>query len=147
MYYCIITNNKEIASLAKKSGAQVLQIASENGDTQNPPTKKISIQKDPNEILLSLGIRPKIKGFKYIKYILVSKYNDESRITREIYPDVAKKFHTTPSRVERAIRHAIQSSYFHSKNAEVYTSIFGEMDDVPPTNGEFIFTLKLLLSE
>ena len=63
-----------------------------------------------------------------------------NQITKQLYPDIAKKFHTTPSRVERAIRHAIEVAWSRGKADEV-ENIFGypvSATKGKPTNSEFI---------
>jgi len=63
-----------------------------------------------------------------------------NQITKQLYPDIAKKFKTTPSRVERAIRHAIEVAWGRGQ-AEVVESIFGYTVSAAkgkPTNSEFI---------
>ena len=66
-----------------------------------------------------------------------------SAITKELYPLIAKKYHTTSSRVERAIRHAIEVSW-NRGNWELMEEIFGysvDIDKAKATNSEFIVTL------
>lgn len=63
-----------------------------------------------------------------------------NQITKQLYPDIAKKFNTTPSRVERAIRHAIEVAWNRGK-IETINSLFGYTvaeDKGKPTNSEFI---------
>ena len=63
-----------------------------------------------------------------------------NQITKQLYPDIAKKFHTTPSRVERAIRHAIEVAWSRGK-ADAVENIFGYTVSATkgkPTNSEFI---------
>lgn len=72
----------------------------------------------------------------------MSVENDElvHNITKQLYPDLAKKYNTTPSRVERAIRHAIEVSWNRGK-METVQSMFGysfNFNHVRPTNSEFI---------
>lgn len=66
-----------------------------------------------------------------------------NQITKQLYPDIAKKFKTTPSRVERAIRHAIEVSW-NRGNWDLMEEIFGnsvDIDRAKPTNSEFIVTV------
>lgn len=63
-----------------------------------------------------------------------------NQITKQLYPDIAEKYHTTPSRVERAIRHAIEVAWTRGKN-EAVENIFGYTVSAAkgkPTNSEFI---------
>ena len=95
-------------------------------------------------LLLSLGVRPNLLGFSYLADAILICYNYpwERKIflTKEIYPEIAYKYGTTPSRVERAMRHAIE----HMSEAVDYdmiASILNTQTSVNKgkfTNGEFI---------
>lgn len=66
-----------------------------------------------------------------------------SAVTKELYPSIAKKYNTTASRVERAIRHAIEVSW-NRGNWQLMEDIFGhsvDIDKAKPTNSEFIVTV------
>lgn len=79
-----------------------------------------------HKLLLKIGIPPNIYGYSYIlKSIELILGNPEYMhyITKGLYIDVAKEFHATPSRVERAIRHAISSAWTNG-NQEFMTQIF-----------------------
>jgi two-component system response regulator (stage 0 sporulation protein A) len=90
-----------------------------------------------------LGIRSNIKGYKYIKTAITLAYNDSTileSVTKRLYPDIAKIYNTTASRVERAIRHAIETAWMNG-NVDVINDIFGYSvcaDKAKPTNSEFI---------
>ena len=90
-----------------------------------------------------LGIRSNIKGYNYIKTAITLAYNDSTileSVTKRLYPDIAKIYNTTASRVERAIRHAIETAWMNG-NVEVINDIFGYSvcaDKAKPTNSEFI---------
>ena len=63
-----------------------------------------------------LGIRSNIKGYNYIKTAITLAYNDSTileSVTKRLYPDIAKIYNTTASRVERAIRHAIETAWMN----------------------------------
>ena len=98
------------------------------------------------KLLHELGVPSHIKGYTFIKEGINLIYNDpslSSAITKELYPIIAKKYDTTPSRVERAIRHAIEVSW-NRANWELMEEIFGysvDIDKAKATNSEFIFTL------
>ena len=69
--------------------------------------------------------------------------NLSSAITKELYPEIARKYETTPSRVERAIRHAIEVSW-NRANWELLEEIFGysvDIDKSKATNSEFMVTI------
>jgi len=103
---------------------------------------QISITK----ILHELGIPSHIKGYQYIREAISIIYNRPETIggiTKELYPELALKFDTTVSRVERAIRHAIEVSW-NRGNWDLMEDIFGhsvDIDKAKPTNSEFIVTI------
>ena len=92
-------------------------------------------------MLHQLGMPSHIKGYQYIRDGIIMIYNNPNiigGITKELYPDVASKYDTTVSRVERAIRHAIEVSW------DLMEEIFGhsvDIDKAKPTNSEFIVTI------
>jgi len=96
--------------------------------------------------LHELGVPSHIKGYQYIRegITLVYKRPDiVGGITKELYPEIAKKFDSTVSRVERAIRHAIEVSW-NRGNWDLMEEIFGhsvDIDKAKPTNSEFIVTI------
>lgn len=103
---------------------------------------KISI----THILHELGIPSHIKGYQYIREAIDIIYNNPDvigGITKELYPELAQKFDTTVSRVERAIRHAIEVSW-NRGSWDLMEEIFGhsvDIDKAKPTNSEFIVTI------
>jgi len=98
------------------------------------------------KILHELGIPSHIKGYQYIREgigILFDHPETIGGITKELYPELAQKFDTTVSRVERAIRHAIEVSW-NRGSWELMEEIFGhsvDIDKAKPTNSEFIVTI------
>ncbi len=104
------------------------------------------IEKEVTDYILDLGIPAHIKGYYYIRSaIIMSIENPEvmHAVTKILYPAIAKKFQTTPSRVERAIRHAIEVSWERG-DIEKLQSVFGYTVSVnkgKPTNSEFIALL------
>ena len=97
-------------------------------------------------MLHELGMPAHIKGYQYVRDGIVMIYNNPDivgGITKELYPDVATKYNTTVSRVERAIRHAIEVSW-NRGNWDLMEEIFGhsvDIDKAKPTNSEFIVTI------
>ena len=93
-----------------------------------------------------LGIPSNLKGYSYIRDGIEMMYNDTSMmgaITKELYPRLARSYETTSSRVERAIRHAIEISWSRG-DYDYMEELFGnsvDCDKSKPTNGEFIVTL------
>lgn len=105
-----------------------------------------NLQISITKILHELGVPSHIKGYQYIREGIIVLYERPEvigGITKELYPEVAKKFETTVSRVERAIRHAIEVSW-NRGNWQLMEDIFGhsvDIDKAKPTNSEFIVTI------
>lgn len=95
------------------------------------------------EILHQIGVPAHIKGYQYLRSsIMMSIENPEiiNAVTKQLYPSVAKKFDTTSSRVERAIRHAIEVAWDRG-DVDILNSYFGytiHNSRGKPTNSEFI---------
>lgn len=104
------------------------------------------IQVSITKILHELGIPSHIKGYQYIREgveIIFERPETIGGITKELYPELASKFDTTVSRVERAIRHAIEVSW-NRGDWDLMEEIFGhsvDIDKAKPTNSEFIVTI------
>ncbi len=105
-------------------------------------------------IFLSVGIPAHIKGYHYLREaIRMVYYKPEliSHITKELYPGIALRFNTSPSKVERAIRHAIEVSWTRGKIENVNKifgfNVYGKNEK--PTNGEFIALVadKLIIED
>ena len=99
------------------------------------------------DLLHSLGIPSHIRGFQYIRDGILLMFNSStpiSYITKDIYPELSVKYDTTPSRVERAIRHAIEVSW-NRGDMDLMDEIFGNSLNVnrdKPTNSEYITTIS-----
>lgn len=115
-------------------------------------TKPASTEEKISEIFISIGIPPHIKGYGYlregIKMTIERPYIINS-VTKELYPSIAKKFATSPSKVERAIRHAIEVAWNRGR-IDAINAIFGAriyLGAEKPTNSEFIALVadKLIL--
>ena len=105
-----------------------------------------NLQMSVTKILHELGVPSHIKGYQYIREGIMLIYDKPEfigGITKELYPDIAKTYTTTVSRVERAIRHAIEVSW-NRGNWDLMEDIFGhsvDIDKAKPTNSEFIVTI------
>lgn len=103
-------------------------------------------EKVMTDLLHNLGIPSHIRGYQYIKegvLIVYRKGNNISYITKEVYPEIANKYNTTPTRVERAIRHAIEVSW-NRGDINLMEEIFGNSLNVnrdKPTNAEYLTTI------
>ena len=110
------------------------------------------MNKKISSTLKKCGVPPHYLGYDYlieaIKLVHEERNNLRS-ITKILYPTIAKKFDTTPSRVERAIRHAVEISFFNIHADEMY-SIFGNTipyDKGKVTNAHFIAAIVELIEE
>ncbi len=105
-----------------------------------------NLQISITKMLHELGMPSHIKGYQYIREGIDMIYNNPDMIggiTKEMYPDIASKYDTTVSRVERAIRHAIEVSW-NRGNWDFMEEVFGhsvDIDKAKPTNSEFIVTI------
>lgn len=121
-------------------------------DTFNTSEKKTinllnnNLQISISKMLHELGMPSHIKGYQYIREAISMVYNNPEivgGITKELYPELASKFDTTVSRVERAIRHAIEVSW-NRGDWDLMEDVFGhsvDIDKAKPTNSEFIVTV------
>ncbi len=95
------------------------------------------------QLLHQIGVPPHIKGYQFLREaigMVVMNIELLSSITKVLYPSIAEQFGTTPSRVERAIRHAIEVAWDKGR-VDTINSMFGYTirgDTGKPTNGEFI---------
>jgi len=95
------------------------------------------------EIIHQIGIPAHIKGYHYLREAILLSLDDEEMlesVTKLLYPTVAKNFNTTASRVERAIRHAIETAWDRG-DLDTIQNLFGYTVSVgkgKPTNSEFI---------
>lgn len=95
------------------------------------------------EVIHQLGVPAHIKGYHYLREAILLSIDDQElmeSITKRLYPTVAKSFNTTSSRVERAIRHAIEIAWDRG-NLDTLNSFFGYTVNTckgKPTNSEFI---------
>ena len=109
-------------------------------------SKYNNLQISITKILHELGVPSHIKGYEYIREGIILLYDNPEfigGITKVLYPDIAKKYKTTVSRVERAIRHAIEISW-NRGDYDTMDEIFGhsvDYDKAKPTNSEFIATI------
>ena len=113
--------------------------------TEKQVNPKIQLQ--VTELLHNLGVPSQIKGYQYLREGILMLYESTGLIggiTKEVYTEIALRYNTTPSRVERAIRHAIEVSW-NRADYEMMNKIFGhsiDYDRAKPTNSEFMVTLS-----
>lgn len=111
----------------------------------------VSIDESITNLFLSIGIPAHIKGYGYLREavkMVMENHDLINRITKELYPGIAHRFSTTPSKVERAMRHAIEVAWnrgrLDSVNRIYGYKVFSAEDK--PTNGEFIALIADKLS-
>lgn len=127
--------------------SRILECANiEKKENKNINIYHNNLQISVTKILHELGVPSHIKGYQYIREGIILLYNNPDMIggiTKELYPEIASEFNTTVSRVERAIRHAIEVSW-NRGNWDLMEEIFGhsvDIDKAKPTNSEFIVTV------
>ena len=105
-----------------------------------------NLQVSISKLLHDLGIPSHIKGYQFLRdavKMLFEAPNMVGGITKELYPELANKYNTTVSRVERSIRHAVEVSW-NRGDLKLMENIFGhsvDIDKAKPTNSEFIVTI------
>lgn len=140
---CIHSGKTECESALKQEAMKLMQ------EYQIEKERTAAIKPDFNlveyitSIIHELGVPANIKGYKYLRYAIVLAVENPGiidAITKELYPEVAREFNTTPSRVERAIRHAIEVAWdrgdidtLHKYFGFTVSNLKGK-----PTNSEFI---------
>ncbi len=168
--FIVITSfaNDEIMRSAAKAGASYfipkpfeeenlidrLKQCTTHSNIINIQNKKNSLERQITDIILDVGIPAHIKGYHYLRAAIKLSVEDGSMlsgVTKILYPTVAKMYNTTSSRVERAIRHAIEVAWDRG-NLETLHTMFGYSINTAkgkPTNSEFIAMIadKLCLQQ
>ncbi len=107
------------------------------------PIKPKNLDISVTNIIHEMGVPAHIKGYHYLRDAILMVINDINllgAVTKELYPLIAQKYQTTSSRVERAIRHAIELAWDRG-NIDMMTKFFGytiNLERGKPTNSEFI---------
>jgi two-component system response regulator (stage 0 sporulation protein A) len=107
------------------------------------PQGKLNLDASITNIIHEVGVPAHIKGYQYLRDAITMVYNNIellSAVTKTLYPGIAEKYRTTPSRVERAIRHAIEVAWTRG-NIDSISHLFGYTINISkskPTNSEFI---------
>ena len=126
--------------------------------SKNTAVRKNDLYRDANEdietqvtkIIHKIGVPAHIKGYQYLRTAIILAVSDSeiiNSVTKVLYPGIAKKYGTTPSRVERAIRHAIEVAWDRG-DVETLNRYFGytvQSSRGKPTNSEFIAIIADLL--
>ena len=134
----LLTRIRQVAADRRSGGGAVSP-----GVAIAPVPKEPSLETVVTDIIHEIGVPAHIKGYQYLREAIILTVNDMDAInavTKVLYPAVAKKFATTPSRVERAIRHAIEVAWDRG-DLETLQKFFGyTVSNIKgkPTNSEFI---------
>ena len=110
---------------------------------KNDAADKIDMETQVTRIIHQIGVPAHIKGYQYLRTAILMTISDNdviNSVTNVLYPSVAKKYQTTTSRVERAIRHAIEVAWDRG-DVDTLNSYFGytiQNSRGKPTNSEFI---------
>ena len=142
----LLTRIRQVAADRSRTGGPVSQ-----GVAIAPLSKEPSLEAVVTDIIHEIGVPAHIKGYQYLREAICITVNDMDAInavTKVLYPAVAKKFATTPSRVERAIRHAIEVAWDRG-DLETLQKFFGyTVSNIKgkPTNSEFIAMIADYLS-
>jgi two-component system response regulator (stage 0 sporulation protein A) len=137
----LVSRIKQIKGISKlKTPKPEYQV---NTKTLNIVSEKKDLEVEVTNIMHEIGVPAHIKGYQYLRDAIMMVVKDLeiiNSITKQLYPAIAKDYNTTPSRVERAIRHAIEVAWNRGR-VEAINSIFGYTINVgkgKPTNSEFI---------
>ena len=110
---------------------------------EQPKEPPRDLEQDVTDMIHEIGVPAHIKGYQYLREAIMMSVDDctmISSITKILYPTIAKRFQTTPSRVERAIRHAIEVAWSRGK-MDTIDALFGYTINTgkgKPTNSEFV---------
>ena len=130
---------KEILSITRSKSKDISVITKEENEDNERNRLEIMV----TDMIHEIGVPAHIKGYQYLRTSIIMSVNDIemlNSITKQLYPTIAKMYNTTPSRVERAIRHAIEVACSRGK-ADTINELFGYSigaGKVKPTNSEFI---------
>ena len=132
--------NKPVSPQVKTKPVAELQMMRTN---EAPKAATGNIETEITNIIHEIGVPAHIKGYLYLREaikMVIDNVELLGAVTKELYPSIAKKFNTTPSRVERAIRHAIEVVWSRGK-VDTINKLFGytvHTTKGKPTNSEFI---------
>lgn len=131
-------NTQDVETKRRSVSTQVVE--REAAATSRGP---IDLETEITSIIHEIGVPAHIKGYMYLREAITMVVNDMellSAVTKELYPSIAKKYNTTASRVERAIRHAIEVAWGRGQ-VDAINKLFGytvHNEKGKPTNSEFI---------
>ncbi len=129
--------------LKERTGNDDYVIINTRSQTVTPPLTSKGLEVEVTRMIHEMGVPAHVKGYQYLRDAIVCVIQNVAllgAVTKELYPFIAEKYQTTPSRVERAIRHAIELAWDRG-NVEFMNRFFGytiNVDRGKPTNSEFI---------
>ncbi|MEN9406757.1 MAG: sporulation transcription factor Spo0A [Bacillota bacterium] len=130
---------REVQEAVLPRGQSLLKVS----DIVKKKPQKYSLDISITDVIHEVGVPAHIKGYFYLREAISLVYHDIellNSITKVLYPRIAEKHKTTPSRVERAIRHAIEVAWSRG-SMDAIKSLFGytvSLSKAKPTNSEFI---------
>lgn len=136
----LITKDKEFQIMITVPAGKE---TTKNESVKTQKVSQVDLEKDVTDMIHEIGVPAHIKGYQYLREAIMLSVEDAemlNSITKILYPTIAKKYQTTSSRVERAIRHAIEVAWSRGK-METLDALFGYTISVgkgKPTNSEFI---------
>ena len=140
----LITKDKEFQIMITVPSGKQHTVDSSRENTQDKMIDKgHDLEKDVTDMIHEIGVPAHIKGYQYLREAIMMSVRDGemlNSITKILYPTIAKKYQTTSSRVERAIRHAIEVAWNRGK-MDTIDELFGytiNNGKGKPTNSEFI---------
>ena len=140
----LIQRVREIHTGIQKTDSSGKEIRKSQNIEALAPTKNLdNLETQITKLIHEVGVPAHIKGYQYLREAIILAVKDMTiinSITKGLYPTLARKFKTTPSRVERAIRHAIEVAWTRGK-MDINNEMFGNTISATkgkPTNSEFI---------
>lgn len=144
-YYVLKPFNMDVllSRVRQLAGTQPVESVHHQFIISKPVVKNCPIDVEVTNIIREIGIPAHIKGYQYLRdaiVMIVEQIELLGAVTKVLYPMIAQKYTTTPSRVERAIRHAIEVAWSRG-NMDMINRLFGytvKLDKGKPTNSEFM---------
>lgn len=148
-YYIMKPFDKDMVMSKVRQGRERQTVRTQHGTSRYtmagdvPKQEPHNLENDVTNIIHEIGVPAHIKGYHYLRDAIMMSVNDMemlNSITKVLYPTIAKKYQTTPSRVERAIRHAIEVAWGRGK-MDTIDELFGytvNNGKGKPTNSEFV---------
>ena len=136
----VLNRIKHVRSAELRRGTEVRKV---NAYEKKQELEERNLESDVTNFIHEIGVPAHIKGYQYLREAIIMSVRDMemlNSITKILYPGIAKKYQTTPSRVERAIRHAIEVAWSRGK-MDTIDELFGytiHNGKGKPTNSEFI---------